>query len=209
MIAGIDEAGKGCVIGSLFVAGVCCDERTIKIFEDLGVRDSKKLSHSKRVELAEEIRRISSVEILRVDAKSLNELMRYKTLNEILRDCYVELISKLKPKLVYVDCPDVKPDRFSKFIESATGVKVIAEHKADEKYVIVSAASIIAKVEREREIQMLKEIYGDFGSGYASDSKTRKFLNEIIKSGKIPDIVRKKWKTIAKLSQRSLNDFIH
>lgn len=207
MIAGLDEAGKGCVMGSLFVAGVCCDEDTENVLKSIGVKDSKKLKHSKRVELAEKIKEIARVEVLRIEAKRLNELMNYKTLNEILRDCYIELINKLKPKIAYIDCPDVNPKRFSEIIEKSTDVKVVAEHRADEKYPIVSAASIIAKVEREKEIEKLKRIYGNFGSGYASDVKTREYLKSLIESGRIPDFVRRKWKTLAKLSQKTLNEF--
>ena len=207
MIAGIDEAGKGCVIGPLVVACVCCDEEGERRLKSIGVKDSKKLPHSKRIKLAEEIKSFAKVEVIKVSAKELNKLMKSKTLNEILKECYIKLINGLKPSKVYIDCPDINPERFSKNIKELTGIDVISEHKADEKYAIVSAASIIAKVEREKEIQKLKEIYGDFGSGYASDSKTREFLSRVIKAGKIPDIVRLKWKTIAKISQLTLNDF--
>ena len=199
MKAGIDEAGKGCVIGPLIDAGVCCNSESEKQLEKIGLRDSKKLPHSKRLELYEKIVELAKVEVIKVTAKELDELMKFKTINEILKNCFVELILKLKP--------DVVPERLKSELEEATGRKVVAEHKADEKYPIVSAASIVAKVEREREIERIKERVGDFGSGYASDPRTREFLRKIIMSGKLPDYVRKRWKTVANVSQLTLEDY--
>lgn len=205
MKAGIDEAGKGCVIGPLVIAGVACEcEEELK---EMGVRDSKKLSQKRREELAAKIREVGRVEVVKISASRLDELMGSKTINEILKEFYAVIIRKLQPELAYVDSPDVIPERLSRELEGLTGVAVIAEHKADEKYPLVAAASIIAKVEREREIEKLRARFGDFGSGYASDPKTREFLRELISQGKIPSFVRKRWKTVSNLKQQTLEDF--
>ena len=205
MKAGVDEAGKGCVIGPLVIAGVACDcSEKLKI---MGVRDSKKLSQKRREELAAKIREVGRVEVVKIPASRLDELMGSKTINEILKEFYAVIIRKLQPELAYVDSPDVIPERLSRELEGLTGVAVIAEHKADEKYPLVAAASIVAKVEREREIEKLRAKFGDFGSGYASDPKTREFLRELISQGKIPSFVRKRWKTISNLKQQTLEDF--
>lgn len=203
MKAGIDEAGKGSVIGPLIVAGVACDCE--EYLSNIGVRDSKKLSQKKREELAEKIREVAKVEVVKLSAEELNELMETKNLNEILRDAYVELITRLSPSFVYVDSSDVNPERLSKYLRDRTGIEVLAEHKADEKYVLVSSASIVAKVEREKEIEKLKEEIGDFGSGYPSDPKTISFLKE---QKSLPSCVRKRWKTLKRLGQRELTEFI-
>lgn len=203
MKAGIDEAGKGCVIGPLVVAGVACDCE--EYLREIGVRDSKKLTQKKREELAEKIREVARVEVIKISAEKLNELMEVKNLNEILRDAYVELILKLSPSFVYVDSPDVNPERLSKYLRDRTGVEVLAEHRADEKYVLVSSASIIAKVEREEEIRKLKKEIGDFGSGYPSDPRTISFLKS---QSPLPSFVRKKWKTLKRVAQRELSDFV-
>jgi len=202
MKAGIDEAGKGCVIGPLVIACVACDSE--EYLKSLGVRDSKKLSQKKREELAEKIRKVAKIEVLKIPAEILDELMEKKTINEILKEGYAELINRLKPDVVYVDSPDVKPERLASQLKEMTSVEVIAEHKADEKYPLVSSASIIAKVEREKEVEALKKIYGDFGSGYASDPRTVAFLRQL---KELPPFVRKRWKTVERLSQRSLTDF--
>jgi len=205
MKAGIDEAGKGCVIGPLVVAGVACNCE--KRLREIGVKDSKRLSHRRREELAAEIRKMGKVEIIKVQPEKLDEMMVYKTINEILKECYASIIRKLSPEVAYVDSPDVIPERLSRELEKMTSVKVVAEHKADEKYPLVAAASIIAKVEREKEIEKLKEKLGDFGSGYASDPKTRRVLKEWIAKGKLPSCVRRKWKTVSNLKQQTLEEF--
>ena len=205
MKAGIDEAGKGCVIGPLVVAGVACECE--EKLASIGVRDSKKLSQKKREELARKIGQFATIEVVKLPASKLDELMSTKTINEILKDIYVEIIARLRPELAYVDSPDVIPERLARELENATKVRVVAEHRADEKYPLVAAASIIAKVEREREIAKLRARFGDFGSGYASDPRTREFLKNQISQGRIPSYVRKRWRTLSNLRQQTLNDF--
>ncbi|MEM1578380.1 MAG: ribonuclease HII [Archaeoglobaceae archaeon] len=203
MKAGIDEAGKGCVIGPLVVAGVACDCEDY--LRSIGVRDSKKLSEKRREMLAEKIREVAIVEVVKISAEKLNKLMESKNLNEILKEAYAEIILRLKPSIVYVDSPDVKPERLASYLKNLTGVEVVAEHRADEKYPLVSSASIIAKVEREEEIRKLKKEFGDFGSGYASDPRTISFLKN---QKSLPPCVREKWKTLKKLGQTDLGDFV-
>ncbi|MCS7122004.1 MAG: ribonuclease HII [Archaeoglobaceae archaeon] len=202
MIAGIDEAGKGCVLGPLVVAGVCSEDQDF--FKKIGVKDSKKLSHKKRVELYEKVVEVSKIFVLKIWPEELDKKMCYMSLNEILFEAYSKVILNLKPKAVYVDSFDVFPERLSSKLKERTGVDVFASHRADDIYPIVSAASIVAKVEREIEIEKMKKIFGDFGSGYSSDPKTREFLKKLIKNGNIPPFVRKKWKTFSKLSQSTL-----
>jgi ribonuclease HII len=202
MIAGIDEAGKGCVIGPLVIAGVACDCEDY--LRSIGVRDSKKLSKKRREELAEKIREVAKVEVLKISAEDLNKLMEKKTLNEILRDGYEEIIKRLKPSVAFIDSPDVNPERLASYLRSSTGIEIVVAHRADEKYPIVSSASIIAKVERDWEIEKLKQKFGDFGSGYASDPKTIAFLKNL---KEWPFFVRIKWKTLKKINQSKLGDF--
>ena len=171
-IAGIDEAGKGPVIGPLVVSIVCCNKNGLNELKKMGVRDSKKLSVKRREELAEEIKKIGEVGILKIQADELDELMRNKTINEILKDCYAKLIKKVDADLYILDSPDVIPERISGELESLTKKKVNAYHKADENHEVVAAASIVAKIERDKEIEKIKKVLGDFGSGYASDVKT-------------------------------------
>lgn len=207
-IAGIDEAGKGPVIGPLVVGIFCCDRGELRELKKIGVKDSKKLSVKKREELAEKIKRVGEAKILKIQADELDELMGNKTINEILKDCYAKLIRKVDADLYILDSPDVIPERIAKELESLTNKKINAYHKADENHEVVAAASIIAKVERDREIEKIKKIIGDFGSGYASDNKTINFLKEYLKvHGKLPIHARKRWKTSFNLMQKNLDEF--
>jgi ribonuclease HII len=208
MIAGIDEAGKGPVIGPLVVCGVMCDEETAELLKDMGVKDSKKLDRERREELYDTIKSLCKVKVLKISVEDLNRLMENMSINEVLKKAYVEIIRSLKPKVVYIDCPDVNVERFKHEMEERTGVEVFASHKADEIYPIVSMASIVAKVERDFEIDRLKEIYGDFGSGYPSDPRTIEFLRSYLRENKsFPPIVRKRWKTLKRLTTHTLSDF--
>jgi ribonuclease HII len=119
------------------------------------------------------------------------------------------IIDKLSPDIAYVDASDISTERFKKQITERLrkDVKVIAAHKADRIYVIVAAASIIAKVVRDREIRKLKRIFGDFGSGYPSDPRTIEAIKNWIRvHNKIPPYTRLSWKTWKKLSQITFDE---
>ena len=105
-VAGIDEAGKGPVIGPMVVCGVLCDEGSLKELENLGVKDSKKLKPEERKRLAEEIRKLCRVCIIKI---SPQEIDRAENINDLLRESYVKIIKELNPDLAIVDSPDVKP----------------------------------------------------------------------------------------------------
>ena len=203
-IAGIDEAGRGPMIGPMVVAIVAFPEEKLGILRNLKVRDSKRLMPPARKRLASLITRMNCiVEKAVAEPQLIDCAVRgecYKNLNHLEAAMAAELInraaSKTPLKAVYIDSPDPAPERFAEAIKSLlkTPVDLVVENKADEKYVIVGAASIIAKVERDSIIDELKKIYGDFGSGYPSDPKTKKFAIEWLeKNREPPPIARKEW----------------
>ncbi|MEM1689235.1 MAG: ribonuclease HII [Candidatus Hadarchaeales archaeon] len=204
MISGIDEAGRGPVIGPMMICGVLLKRENIEYLKGLGVRDSKTLTPRKREELAKVIRRISSkYEILRVSPEEIDRARRKEALNELEAEKFALLIDRLGPDEVYIDSVDPNPERFRarlmRYVHHVPA-KIVIENFADKKYIPVAAASILAKVERDRTVMMLREKFGDFGSGYPSDPKTIKFLKEWkIRYGKLPDFVRKSWKTLERL----------
>ncbi|MEM1874903.1 MAG: ribonuclease HII [Candidatus Hadarchaeales archaeon] len=204
MISGIDEAGRGPVIGPMMICGVLLKRENIEYLKGLGVRDSKTLTPRKREELAKVIRRISSkYEILRVSPEEIDRARRKEALNELEAEKFALLIDRLGPDEVYIDSVDPNPERFRarlmRYVHHVPA-KIVIENFADKKYIPVAAASILAKVERDRTVMMLREKFGDFGSGYPSDPKTIKFLKEWkIRYGKFPDFVRKSWKTLERL----------
>jgi len=213
-IAGVDDAGRGSIVGPLVIAGVLLDEKDLHRLVDLGVKDSKLLSPHRREELATEIKKLalkyyvamlSPAEIDRVveTGKKLHKL------NRLEAQTMAKVITILKPDVAYVDASDVLADRFKQHIlENLTfNVQIVSEHKADVNYPIVSAASIIAKVERDRAISELQEKYGNMGCGYPTDPNTLKFLEKWIrKFGSYPDFVRKSWKPAKRLKTKAEKD---
>ena len=211
MICGVDEAGKGPVVGPLVVAAVAV--KNAKEIENLGVKDSKQLNPVKRKELAKLIKDKFDYAVEIIEAETVDKYRRQNKLNELNREAFERLISKLNPNVAYVDAADVNEDRFGRQIKekltNETDTDVISMHKADAKIDVVAAASIIAKETRENEIKKLKAEIGDFGSGYPSDERTIKFLKTFYAdNGKWPTGTRKSWKTVERIRPvKTLDDF--
>jgi ribonuclease HII len=206
LIAGVDEAGRGCVIGPLVVAGVAVQSEQLPLLTQLGVKDSKLLTPKKREALYEEITKLTQAyKVIKVMPDVIDKVVecsrRLHKLNRLEAQTMAQIIQALNPNEVYVDAADVVENRFKNHIKECLTIKtrIISKHKADLIYPIVSAASIIAKVERDREIANLRVEYGDFGSGYLHDPKTKLFINQWLKSNSdYPPCVRKSWKPAKK-----------
>ncbi len=197
-IAGVDEAGKGSVIGSMFVAGVMIEETSLRRLEHMGVRDSKVISPNRRALLAVRIQKICNYHVHEVTAGQIDELRRIMTMNEIVVKAHASVLRTLKPDRAYIDASDVDAGRFAERVMAESGVvNVIAEHKADKNHLIVSAASIIAKVARDTWIKELQKGLGlKIGSGYPSDQTTVKFLRSwLLEYRQLPIFARHTWKT--------------
>ncbi len=202
LIAGVDEAGRGCVIGPLVVAGVAVTSENLPALTELGVKDSKLLSAKKRESLYPEILKLTqSYHTIKVLPYLIDKAVRstrtlYK-LNRLEAQTMAKIIQELKPDEAYVDAADVVQDRFGEHIQECLTIKtrIISKHKADRTYPVVSAASIIAKVERDRELESIKTRFGDCGSGYLTDDKTFVFLRRLLteNDGVYPSVVRKSW----------------
>ncbi len=202
LVAGIDEAGRGCVIGPLVVAGVAVKEEDLATISALGVKDSKLLTAKKRETLFPQILRLTQKHvILKIPPFEIDRFVdsqrRLHKLNRLEAEVMAKIVTELEPDLVYVDAADVVEKRFGQQIVELSTYKtrVVSEHKADRNYPIVSAASIIAKVERDRAVSILREKYGDFGTGYLTDPKTGTFLKQWVRTHEeYPECVRKSWK---------------
>lgn len=206
LIAGVDDAGRGSVIGPLVIAGVLFKEEDVPKLVELKVRDSKLLSPQKRESLAVEIKRVAEkYSVVKLSPMEIDRVVtsgrKLHKLNRLEAQAMAKVIEMLKPDVAYVDASDVLEERFKQHILEALQIKVqiISEHKADRKYPVVSAASIIAKVERDSEIAEIAKKYGDIGCGYPSDPKTMRFLRKCLEEfGEYPEFVRKSWKPAKK-----------
>ena len=216
LICGIDEAGRGSVIGPLVIAGISIKKSNIKKLEDIGVRDSKALTKNKRRVLFDKILDVSEfVCIYKLDCKTIDENVYQKKLNKLEGRIMSSIIKHLSVDIAYVDSCDINIDRYTNYLKSNLNLKnnisIIAMHKADRINPVVSAASIIAKVTRDREIQILEEIFQNIGSGYPSDKKTMYFIKNWMKEYKeFPNFVRKSWRPIREItySQSKIYEFI-
>lgn len=203
-IAGVDEAGRGPVIGPLVIAGIVVKEEHSEALVEWGVRDSKDLTRRKREALELSIRRIAlQVEVMEISAAEIDTRRSAKrSLNDLEAEWMAIILQHLQWDVAYVDAADVVAERYGRTIQARleTEKTIVSEHKADQNYPVVAAASILAKVRRDRRISELHNRYGDFGSGYPSDPLTRRFLREwIAKYGTFPEIVRHSWETARKI----------
>ncbi|MBU0953420.1 MAG: ribonuclease HII [Nanoarchaeota archaeon] len=202
MIAGIDEAGRGAIIGPLVVAGALFNEQDEHQLRKIGVRDSKELAPKKRERLAKQIEGIAQqVIVIKVSPCRIDNSRRTGTnLNHLEAEKFAEILNYLTPATAFIDGPDVNLPKFTATLRSMLdnkSTKLVVEHKADTRYPTVGAASILAKVARDADIEKLKAQYGDIGPGYTSNEITMQWLRNWRANNKDwPDIVRKTWVTI-------------
>lgn len=204
-LCGTDEAGRGPVLGPLVICLASISEEKRGELVKLGVTDSKKLTPAKREELYPKIMELCECRVRSISAAELNERMGRESLNLIEAKEMGKLAEGMEGRL-YIDLPEKDA---SKFIRKAglAGRDVVAEHKADAKYPIVGAASIIAKVTRDREICRLKGECGEIGSGYPSDWKTIAALKDPEIRRKLEGHIRVRWGTMERILNPTLLDF--
>jgi len=216
MQLGVDEAGKGPVLGSMFAA---CVRAPVDTLPD-EVADSKQLSPDRRQALAARIREqadavaVAEIPVARIDDSETD-------MNELTVEAHAEALAEVAQDGLpgHLDACDTNAVRFERRVDSRVDAdfELRAEHGADERYPIVSAASIVAKVRRDAHVDDLAAEYrdagyGDLGSGYPSDSTTREFLHSFVDAEEeLPPCARRSWQTsqdiLAALDQSSFVDF--
>lgn len=197
MICGVDEAGRGPVIGPLVVAAVMVDnERSLR---RLKVKDSKLLTKARREQLYPKIMESARVEVAVITADDIDRFRDEESLNLLEVQHFAALIDRLIPEKVFVDAADVVEERFGRLICDRLVCRptMVSCHRADAKYPVVSAASVVAKVTRDRLIEEIAQQIGEpIGSGYPTDPVTRAFLEKWIREkGDFPPHTRRSWRT--------------
>jgi len=216
LVLGVDEAGRGPVIGPMVMCGAIIDSKKVKQLEKLQVKDSKLLTKKTREELFDQIKElVDDYQLVTVLPDEIDDAVNSEifNLNKLEAKKTAKILNKLKPNRAYIDCPDVNPENYKKVLQKQLKeeMELVVEHKA-ERYAIVAAASILAKVTRDRLIDKLKKKYDvDFGSGYSSDPYTKKFMAKHWNKKKYSPIIRKSWATYKNLkiakSQTNLGNF--
>ena len=204
------------MIGPLVICGYLVKEEKLRELKKLKVRDSKELTPEQRKTLVNALKRVAEDFVLvKLSASDIDRLRGEKNLNKIEIEHFAKIIDVLSPDVAYVDSPEVNTKKFAEKLRrylKDKRVKIVAENYADKKYAVVSAASIMAKVARDEEIEKIKKAVNyDFGTGYTHDERTIEFLKKLAERGDYPDFVRKSWitaKVIRKESeQRKLTEF--
>lgn len=208
MKCGVDEAGRGPMLGPLVVGAVWCESDDA--LKRIGVKDSKQLSPEVREHMYSQIDRdADGWTVVTMDAEGIDSLMCQMSLNEIELGMFAEAASRRPFDVLYADCPDVDTERFSRLLSVRLEGRgtVVAEHKADARYPCVSAASIMAKVTRDRLVEDISREFGvDVGSGYPSDPTTVDFVQNWIKEhGDAPKHTRRSWAPVKRMLSASRN----
>jgi ribonuclease HII len=209
-IIGIDDAGRGPVLGPMSLAGVMIDSESeqekIKL---LGAKDSKLLTPIQRKKIKDQVQLTYKYKIVDSEPKEIDDFPNLNSLEALKASMIVNhLIKDIDEKVkVIVDAPSTNAsawgEQLKELILKKDQVEIVSEHKADLNYPVVSAASILAKENREKNIRKLKkELDADFGSGYPADPKTKKFLEENWNNEKFEGLIRKSWSTYKKIADK-------
>jgi len=207
-LLGLDEAGRGSVLGPLVVGGFCWEGAEQAPLRDAGADDSKRLSARKRVAIRERLVHLGEGQTVSITPAEIDR----ENINDLELAAFALLIGRLRPELCFIDAP-THPRAISGFMAKLRDrlrradvpvPELIVEPKADATYPVVGAASIFAKVERDAAMEALKS-EGKVGSGYPSDPVTRQWLTEALRTNApLPDCVRTRWGTIDQLRQQVL-----
>jgi len=207
MICGIDEAGRGPVIGPMVVAAVWIEEHEEKKLIEMGIKDSKKLARRKRESLASYIMENFHYEMTVVKPENIDMLREAMTMNELEAYIFANLANKKFASIYYIDAASANEKEFEDMVRKNLKFdsKIVCEHEADSRYPVVSAASIVAKVERDRQLKGIAKMLESkldmpLGSGYPSDKRTINFIKAWLKKyNELPPYTRHSWDTIRKI----------
>ena len=209
MILGIDESGRGPVIGDMVISGVALPNRKAgRVLAGDGVKDSKLLTRKRRESLYPVIEKMSSLIITKIVSPLEVDSWRGAglSLNELEAKVFAEIILEARPREAIVDCADVVTETFAgrlaRYLGENAPERIVCRHFADRDFPVVSAASIIAKVTRDRRMLELCDRFGELGSGYCHDKRTIRFLRDCCESGRgFPPIVRSSWITASRMME--------
>lgn len=207
-LAGVEEAGRGPVIGPMVMVIAAVPLSKEGKLRSMGVKDSKLLTPEQREAIFEKLQgkvvyKIKVLSPQEIDAAVTSEETNLNWLEATVSAGLInQLANELPLQKVILDCPSTNVKAYTAFLKERVqhAIPLLAEHKADVNYPIVSAASILAKVLRDREIAKIqKGVVEDFGSGYPSDPRTVEFLKKHHKTYADAGIFRKSWSTYQNL----------
>ena len=215
-VLGVDEAGRGSLVGPLVVGGFCASEDRLGELVELGAKDSKALSPDARERVFAGLGAIGTPVHLVLSPRTVDRAVRHGRLNDLEAEAFARILRTVAADIAYVDACDPNERRFGARVARIAGVRtqVIARHHADRDFPVVGAASVVAKVRRDRAVARLRARLGDdLGSGYPSDPRTIRFVRAALaEGGPLPAWVRGSWSTMQRVMPRrparSLDGFV-
>lgn len=208
LIGGVDEAGRGSIIGPLVIAGISIRKSKISKLRQMGVKDSKMLTPKARANLFRLVMDMAdSLCINIINCTIVDNNVFLNRLNKLEAETMASVISNIQADKVYIDSCDVNACRFRNYIEShlllsssSSKPKLYSMHHADSLNIVVSAASIVAKFVRDKQIQEIRNTHHNIGSGYPSDWKTMLFIRGWVSKYRCaPHFARKSWSPLKKM----------
>ena len=205
LIGGVDEAGRGALVGPLVVAGITVKSSRLHRLAKIGIKDSKLLSPNQRRSLIPKlIDEVESICICILTPLDVDRGVQDNNLNLLEAQAMAVVIDNIFPDIVFIDSCDVNTVRYRKSVSEFVCVnrpkRIISLHHAEYASIAVAGASIMAKVTRDLEMLRIREEYGEMGSGYPSDKRTKEFIRKWIKKNNTPQhFIRKSWKSMKTL----------
>ncbi len=212
---GLDEAGRGSVLGPLVVGAFACTTGSIPAVVAAGARDSKLLSPARREAVYARLAELGERRWIALPPRTIDRYVARGRLNELELEAFAELVRALRPDVAYVDACDPDAERFGRRLGTLAGgtVRVVSRHRADRDVPIVGAASVVAKVQRDAELTALRSAVDEpLGTGYPSDPTTRECVRRhAADGGRVPPWMRRSWETVQRVKRdrpaRTLDQF--
>ncbi len=199
---GIDEAGRGSVLGPLVVGGFLVGEEDLPRLAGLGAKDSKLLRPRVRREVYRRLATVGRRFSTAAAPEEIDRAVRHHELNLLEARLFGRLVRRARPGRVVVDACDPVAARFGRRVADAAGgiAPVVARHHADRDEPVVAAASVVAKVRRDHAVAVLaRRLRRDLGSGYPSDPRTVAVVREALAGPDRPAWIRLSWATAERL----------
>lgn len=198
---GVDESGKGDFFGPLVIAGVLVNEKSAKLFMDLGIKDSKKISDKKILELEKHIKANAVHSIVAISNSRYNELYaNIKNLNRLLAWGHARVIENIAENN---ECEYALSDKFgdeslirSALMKNGQNIRLEQMVRA-ESDVAVAAASVLARATFVQKMKSMEENYGIvFPKGCAAQVKiaAKEFIDKYGKE-RLSEVCKTHFKT--------------
>jgi ribonuclease HII len=204
-VVGIDEAGRGSVLGPLVVGAFCYDDGRSDELAATGVRDSKQLTPRRREEIRAHLDALGDCRSVPLPPRTIDAYVAHGGLNELELETFAALVREFRPDVAYVDACDPNAVRFGERLRARSrwSGRVVSRHRADAELLVVGAASIVAKVARDAELAALRASMAEaIGSGYPSDPETRACVERhAADGGAIPPWMRRSWATVKRVKR--------